>query len=99
VRCLIGETDRQSGIPSAHVVSYRMDKALDKALDRIRSWPPDRQEDLVRMLDEIELSGVGVYDMSDEEERLVRVGLDQAQRGEFVSDSDMEVFWRRNRLP
>jgi hypothetical protein len=76
-----------------------MDKALDKALDRIRSWPPDRQEDLVRMLDEIELSGVGVYDMSDEEERLVRVGLDQAQRGEFVSDSDMEVFWRRNRLP
>ena len=76
-----------------------MDKTLDKALDRIRSWPPDRQEDLVRMLDEIELSGVGVYDMSDEEERLVRVGLDQAERGEFVSDSDMAAFWRRNRLP
>jgi hypothetical protein len=81
------------------MVSNSMDKTLDNALDRIRSWPPDRQEDLVRMLDEIESSGVTVYDLSDEEERLIRVGLDQAERGEFVSDSDMGAFWRRNRLP
>ena len=76
-----------------------MDKTLDKALERVRSWPTDRQEDLVRMLDEIESSGVDVYDMTAEEERLVRVGLEQAERGEFVSDGDMEEFWRRNRGP
>jgi hypothetical protein len=81
------------------VVYTFMDKTLDAALERIRSWPPDRQEDLVRMLDEIEASGVAVYDMSDEEERLVRVGLEQAERGEFVSDNDMAAFWRRNQLP
>ncbi len=49
------------------------------------------------MLDEIERAGVDVYQLSDEERRLMQVGLDQAERGEFVSDAEMEAFWNRNK--
>jgi predicted transcriptional regulator len=38
-----------------------------------------------------------VYSLSDEERAAVRVGLEQAKRGEFVPDEEMERFWKRNR--
>lgn len=44
------------------------------------------------MLDEIERAGINVYQLSDQERRLVQVGLDQAKRGEFVPDAEMEAF-------
>ena len=37
----------------------------------------------------------GVYVMDDEERAAVREGLEQARRGEFVSDDEMEVFWKK----
>jgi predicted transcriptional regulator len=38
-----------------------------------------------------------VYRLSEEERAAVRVGLEQAKRGEFVPDDEMERFWKRNR--
>jgi len=35
---------------------------------------------------------MGVYVMSDEERAAVREGLEQARRGEFVSDEEMDAF-------
>jgi hypothetical protein len=32
-----------------------------------------------------------------DERAAVQVSLDQANRGEFVSDAEMEAFWRRSR--
>ena len=49
------------------------------------------------MLEDMEQSGSAVYALTDDERTAVQVGLDQANRGEFVSDSEMEAFWRRNR--
>ena len=34
--------------------------------------------------------------MTDEERAAVREGLEQARRGEFVSDEEMEAFWKRH---
>lgn len=48
------------------------------------------------MLDEIERAGVDVHELSDEERQLVQAGLDQAERGDFITDADMAAFWRRN---
>jgi hypothetical protein len=76
-----------------------MTKTIDKALNRIRSWPTERQQDLVHMLDEIENAGVQIYEMSEAERQLVQVGLDQAERGDFVSDAEMDAFWQRNKRP
>jgi len=33
--------------------------------------------------------------MDDEERAAVREGLEQARRGEFVSDEEMDAFWKK----
>ena len=45
----------------------------------------------------MEHCGTDVYRLSDDEREMVEVGLEQAKRGEFVSDADMAAFWNRNR--
>jgi predicted transcriptional regulator len=52
---------------------------------------------VVDVLEVMEQSGTAVYMMTDDERAAVQIGLDQANRGEFISDSEMEAFWRRNR--
>lgn len=48
------------------------------------------------MIEAMEASGTEVYHLSDEERLLVDEGLDQAKRGQFVPDADMEKFWNRH---
>lgn len=74
-----------------------MTKALEDILDKVRSWPAERQEEAARLLEKMEQCGASLYRLSDEERALVEVGLEQANRGELVSDADMEAFWNRNR--
>lgn len=76
-----------------------MNKRLEYVLERVKGWPEERQRDVAQLLDEVEQAGTDVYRLSDEERRLVEVGLDQAKRGEFVSDADMDAFWNRNKRP
>ena len=45
---------------------------------------------------EIKARRTGTYVMTDEERAAVREGLEQARRGEFVSDEEMEAFWKRH---
>jgi predicted transcriptional regulator len=44
---------------------------------------------------EIEARRKGVYFMDDDERAAVREGLEQARRGQFVSDEEMDAFWKR----
>ena len=50
------------------------------------------------MIEAMEESGTEVYHLSDEERLLVDEGLEQAKRGQFVADADMEKFWNRHRV-
>ncbi len=62
-------------------------------LEAARSWPEeDQQAEYAR---EVAARLTGVYVMSDEERAAVRRGLEQAQRGEFVSDDEMDAFWKK----
>ena len=74
-----------------------MTSTLDKVLERLKDWPEARQKDVLRVLEIMEQSGTETYTLTDDERAAVQVGLDQANRGEFVSDAEMEAFWRRNR--
>lgn len=76
-----------------------MIKPLEHVLERVKTWPEERQRDLARLLDEVEQAGTEVYHLSEDERRLVDVGLDEAKRGAFVSDKAMDVFWNRNKRP
>jgi predicted transcriptional regulator len=64
-------------------------------LGSVRSWPAEDQEELIELAREIQARRTGVYVMTDEERAAVREGLEQARRGEFVPDEEMDAFWKR----
>ena len=68
---------------------------INAVLESVRSWPEQDQEELVELAREIEARRSGVYIMSDEERAAVQEGLDQARRGEFVPDDEMNAFWKK----
>ena len=69
--------------------------AIKDLLDRLKSWPEEDIQELDDYARVIEARRTGIYTMSDEERAAVQRGLEQAQRGEFVSDEDVEAFWKR----
>ncbi len=68
---------------------------INAVLETVRSWPTEDQEELAEIVREIQARRTGVYVMSDEERAVVREGLEQARRGEFVSDDEMDAFWKK----
>ena len=75
-----------------------MTQQLTQLIERVKTWPAWRQHDVARMIEAMEESGTEVYHLSDEERLLVDEGLEQAKRGQFVPDEDMEKFWNRHRV-
>lgn len=73
-----------------------MTKAEIKAvLDRVLSWPPERQQDAAAMLLILEAQEGELYHPSEDEWTAIQEGLDQAKRGEFASDEEMAALWKR----
>ncbi len=49
------------------------------------------------MAREIEARRGEVYRLSDEERTAVRAGMEEARRGEFVSEDEIEAFYQQHR--
>jgi predicted transcriptional regulator len=72
------------------------DEMMKEAIDALQELPEERQELVARaILNYTSHDGEEVYRLSDEE--AVRVGVAQAERGEFVSDTDLKAFRNRHR--
>jgi hypothetical protein len=63
-------------------------------LDRVLTWPPERQQDAAEMLLMLEAHEGELYHPSDDEWTAIQDGLAQARRDEFVPDEEMEAFWK-----
>ena len=63
-------------------------------LERVQSWPEEDQEELADVAREIESRRTGVYRLSDEERSAIRAGLDDARRGDFATEEEMDEFYR-----
>jgi predicted transcriptional regulator len=70
---------------------------IDAVLDRVRSWPPERQEEAMRVLLEIEAKGTEVYQLSEEELADIEEGMAEVRRGEFASDEEVAALFNRYR--
>jgi predicted transcriptional regulator len=70
---------------------------IDEVLDRVRTWPPERQEDAIRVLLEMEAEGAGVYQLSAEELADIEEGLREIERGEVASDPEVAAMFARAR--
>ena len=57
---------------------------------------PTRQQDAADMLLWLEANGGRFYHPSDDEWAAIQEGLEQAKRGEFVPQEEMDAFWKRH---
>jgi predicted transcriptional regulator len=70
-------------------------KSLIDVLERAKSWPAEQQEELAAYAREIETRHAEPYVMTEDEEAAVNEGLAQLDRGEFVTEEEMEKVWKR----
>ena len=73
-----------------------MNKRLETLLERVSALPEDAQDELLDHVALIEARRSGIYQLSDDERAGVRRGLEEAKRGEFVSDEEMAAFFKRH---
>jgi hypothetical protein len=68
---------------------------IESILERVRTWPLQRQEDAAQMLLAMEEAGTGIYVLSPEEEAEIDEALAECDRGEFASDEEVKAFFAR----
>ena len=68
---------------------------IRSVLDRVRTWPEDRQAELARIALLIEAQD-GEVEVEDEAtEAAIADGLSQAKRGRFASDKRVKAVWKK----
>ena len=70
---------------------------IDAVLERVRTWPQEGQEDVVRLLLEMEAEDASVYRLSADERAAIEEGMAQARRGELATDEEVAALLDRYR--
>jgi cell division protein FtsB len=65
---------------------------IDALIEKVRSWPPEDQDELAELVHEIEARRAGVHILSEEE----RSAIEEACREPCAPDDDLEAFWKRH---
>jgi predicted transcriptional regulator len=74
-----------------------MNPRTQALLEKVQSWPEEDQEELADVAREIESRRTGIYRLSDDERAAIQKGVDDALRGDFVPDDEMEEFFKFHR--
>jgi hypothetical protein len=74
-----------------------MSAKRENLLERVAALPEELLGEVEETVDEIVRWHEGVYRLSEDERAAVRKGMEAARRGEFVSDEELEAFYRRHR--
>jgi hypothetical protein len=64
-------------------------------LDRVRSWPPQRQADLARLALLMEAQDASVEPEDEDTRAAVLEGLSQARRRKFASEKRIAEIWKK----
>jgi hypothetical protein len=70
-----------------------MIEKLEKAIEKVKRLPGDRQAYAALLLDEV-ASG-GIFTVPDDHKAAVLEGLEQARRGERATDAEMAALWKK----
>ena len=74
-----------------------MIKALERAIDKAKTLPRERQGYAAEVLAQIAETGDGAYILTDEECRLLREGLDELDRGEAATEEEVRTVFAKYR--
>jgi hypothetical protein len=67
---------------------------VKEVLDRVLTWPRERQEDAARMLLVLEAREGELYHPADDEWAAIEEGFAQAKRGEAVSADEIAALFK-----
>ena len=73
-----------------------MIKVLEKAIEKVRALPKDRQAYAALMLEEIVAETTGDPPLSEDERRLIQQAIDELDRGAYASEADVHGALRRS---
>jgi len=74
-----------------------MTKLLERAIEKVRALPAEDQDAVaVAVLSMAEETPIAPLD--DETRAALREGLEQARRGQFVPDEEIDALWKRHEL-
>jgi predicted transcriptional regulator len=72
-----------------------MIKVLEEAIEKIKKLPQDRQVYAAEVLEHIAADESDVFVVPEGHRAAVLEGLEQAERGEFVSDEELAALWKK----
>ena len=67
---------------------------IRQILERVLSWPVERQIEVARVLEAIEHSDAKLLDLDEEQTTGIEAAVATANRGEFAEPSEVEALWR-----
>lgn len=70
---------------------------IEAVLERVRSWPAERQQDAARVLLAMEAEDAGTYRLSPEERADLQAALEEVARGEVAADEEVAAVFGRIR--
>ena len=70
-------------------------KEITAILERVRSWPQERQEDLARIVLELEEQDTRSHGLSDEQVEEVRRIRFEVRAGKVATDEEMAKLWKQ----
>ena len=73
-----------------------MTRMLDEAIKKVRELPDSVQDDAAEMLFSVAAKQGEPVRLDEETRAAIREGGEQARRGEFVSEEDMQAFFERH---
>lgn len=75
-----------------------MTKLLEQAIAKVRELPEEDQDTLALAMLAMAEDDAWAVPLDDETRAAIREGLEQARRGEFVPDEEIEALWKRHGL-
>jgi hypothetical protein len=75
-----------------------MTKALDEAIEALRSLPPDQQDNVAATVMMVARRSFPVFDLSPEEKADLEAAIAEIERGEIATDEEVRAIWAKHGL-